>query len=289
MKALFALVLACACYRSDAYVYGQDDRRRWSSDDTSPNSPVAETDQRRRNASAIGGIVCDDNTAYSGFIIDVSRYAPEFEPPVLITTAHTFIDATGRSRGICRYLSGGNFREQSVISRIKLGIGTGVKRKPADSGDWAMAIVNTPTPDAFAGITPIFADEYDFDRRTEDPAHYVAASFKHHYQGVWMASDCRPDDKRNYPAFAATDVDAADFRRMIIHDCDYATGGSGGPLLKRTAEGMRVIGIITGDTIERETMPAYGAAYDPPRAFNFSRRLDADLEQALIRYLDSFK
>ena len=289
MKGLFALVLACACYRSDAYVYGQDDRRRLTSDDISPQSTLTQTDEQRRKSSAVGGIVCDDNTAYSGFIIDVSVYAPEFELPVLITTAHTFIDAAGRSRGICRYLSGGRFGNQSVISRIKLGIGTGVKRKPADSGDWAMAIVNTPTPDVFARITPMFADEYDFDRPSEDPAHYVAASFEHHYQGVWMASDCRPDDKRHYPAFAATDVDAADFRRMIIHDCDYAAGGSGGPLLKRTTDGLLVIGILTGDTIERKTTPASGATYSPPDAFNFSRRLDADLEQALIRYLNSFK
>lgn len=190
MKGFLALVLAYACYRSDAYVYDQDDRRRWSSGETVASSTLAETEPQGRNGSAIGGIVCGDDTAYSGFIIDLSEYAPEFELPVLITTAHTFIDARGRSRGICRYLSGGRFGDQSVISRVIIGIGAGVKRKPADSGDWAMAIVNTPTPAAFDGIKPIFADEYDFDRASEDSAHYGAASFQHHYQGVWMASQC---------------------------------------------------------------------------------------------------
>ena len=134
----------------------------------------------------------------------------------------------------------------------------------------------------------MFADEYDFDRSNEDPARYVTASFSYKYQGVWTASDCRPDDKRNYPAFAATEVAAADFRRMIIHDCDYAGGGSGGPLLQQVPEGLRAIGINTGDTIERKPKPVRGAGYAPPDAFNFSRRLDIDLEQALIRYLQSF-
>ena len=110
-----------------AYVFSEDDRQRGFS---------ASTNADRQSSSAIGGIVCDDGTVYSGFIIDVSSYAPGFEQPVLLTTAHTFVDSRGRSRGVCRYLSGGRFDDQWVISRVKLGIGEGVKRKPADSGDW---------------------------------------------------------------------------------------------------------------------------------------------------------
>ena len=273
-------MLAYGGQLAHAYVSGKDDRQRWFSDGTHAD---------RQSSSAIGGIVCDDATIYSGFIIDVSRYAPGFEQPVLLTTAHTFVDPKGRSRGVCRYLSGGRFDDQWVISRINLGIKADIQRKPADSGDWALAIVNTPESGSFTGVRPMFADEYDFDRSSLDPAQYVTASFSYKLQGIWMATECRPDDKRNYPAFAATDVAAADFRRMIIHDCDYAGGGSGGPLFRQAPEGLRVIGINTGDTIERKPQPARGAGYAPPDAFNFSRRLDRDLEQALIRYLRSFE
>ena len=95
--------------------------------------------------------------------------------------------------------------------------------------------------------------------------------------------------KRRYPAFAATDVDAADFSRMVIHDCDFAVGGSGGPILKRTAEGWRATAINTGETVAHESGILTNWNCAPPDASNLSRRLDRDLEIELSRYLKSLE
>ena len=288
-QVILAIAVASACVRAQAYVYSEDERRLWTALDERSIFPYALTDGRDGRLNSVGGIVCDDRSVFSGFIIDVSKITPKIRRPVLITTAHTFINRDGGSRGFCWYLPGGRLDERSLISGISLGITPEQKRKPADGGDWALALVNHPEPDSLPGLKVEFEDIYDFDREHEDPDDYFAISYMKKREGVMLASRCRPDDKRHYPAFAATAVDVADFSRMVIHDCDFAVGGSGGPLLKRTADGWRAIAINTGETVAHESGTLTNRNYAPPDAFNFSRRLDRDLEIELTRYLKSLE
>jgi hypothetical protein len=236
-----------------------------------------------------GGIVCDDGTVFSGFIVDVSNYTTRTSRPVLVTTAHTFIDRDGRFRGLCWYLPGGRRAERALIIGVRVGIAEGRKRKPADGDDWAFALVHHRAPHELPGFKVEFSDVYDFDRAGEDPGDYVAVSYLKNRADVALASGCRPDDKRRYPAFALTNVDVADFRRMVIHDCDFAVGGSGGPLLQRTTDGWRAIAINTGETVAHVPGSLTNRNYAPPEAFNFSRRLDRDLEGELTGYLKSIE
>ena len=157
-QVILVIAFASAGVRAPAYVYSEDERRLWTAADEQSTFPYALTDGGDGRLNSVGGIVCDDRSVFSGFIIDVSIFTPKIKRPVLITTAHTFINRDGRSRGFFWYLPGGRLDERSLISGISLGITPEQKRKPADRGDWALALVNHPEPDSLPGLKVEFED-----------------------------------------------------------------------------------------------------------------------------------
>lgn len=279
--ALAALVAT----RAPAAVYGDDNRRAWFLAPGALHPAMARQDGALRAMAASGGVLCADGMLFTGVVIDVRSLSAAFGQPVLLTTAHTFVDEYGHSRGTCRFVPRGGGGRGYELGFVQTGLGPDAVRKPADARDWAFAIVLGVVPGAIAEAPVAFGEQTDFDRQRENPSDWMAVSYAARLRDVAWATDCRPDDKRAYPDFAATDPDSADFTRMIVHDCDFAGGASGGPLLRRTAAGWRVVAIHVGDTGREKRGESGSVWYAPPQAFNFSRRLDGVLESALVDYL----
>lgn len=270
---------------ADAAVYGDDDRVPWYRAPGALHPHAARRDGALRALAASGRIACDDGMSFTGFVADVEALAPGFARPVVLTTAHTFVDENGRSRGTCRFAPRGRSGRSYELAWVSTGLGPGERRKPADSRDWAFAVAVGIVDGALPHAPLAFGDETDFERAAERPADWLAVSWLPRLRDVAYATDCRPDDKRAYPDFAATDAAQADFTHMIVHDCDFAGGASGGPLLRRTERGWRVVALHVGDTGRDKRGESGAVWFAPPLAFNFSRRLDGELERALLDYL----
>ena len=87
-QVIIVIAVASPCVRAQAYVYNEDERRLWTALDERSIFPYALTDGRDGRLNSVGGIVCDDRSVFSGFIIDVSKFTPKNRRPVLITTAN---------------------------------------------------------------------------------------------------------------------------------------------------------------------------------------------------------
>ena len=126
----------------------------------------------------------------------------------------------------------------------------------------------------------------DFSRDAVSPADFVTAAYIPARGMVGVASNCRPDNKREYSWFAESHHD---WSKMIIHDCDFLRAGSGGPLLKRSPTGLSVIGVNIGDADPRkeELGDVSGVQFNPPHTFNYSRRFDIGLKHQLLHFLEA--
>ena len=230
---------------------------------------------------ATGSIVCMDGTVSSGFVVDIAEYlASESDFQLLATSARALVvPETGEDRGQCAFIPA---VAPGLYLKIESYLGGGRVLEPVDGNDWAFAKIPLG-PVALGAIKVAFEDIYDFDR--DASAMAWNAGFESRRQVMTLVSDCKGDDKSHYAALQKAKEDLAS---MVIHDCDYMPGAIGGPLLLRKSGGMQAIAINVGGA-EDANGSFYGIPYDPRRSFyNYSRRLDAALDQKLIAFLSRF-
>ena len=271
-RGVVILGLLCVSPMVNCAVFGVDQRISYSQTSAVEKSLVMD---------AMGTIVCMDGTAASGFVVDISEYlASEADFRLVATSARALIvPETGEDRGQCAFVP-------AVAPRVHLKIesylvGSSVL-EAADSNDWAFAKIPLG-PGEIGAINIVFEDAYDFDRTQSSTVWN--AGFDAARQSIMLVRECKVDDKSHFPPLQKGQGDLA---AMVIHDCDAMSGALGGPLLVSKFGGMKAIAINSGGSRDKSGH-YYGVPYDPRRGFyNYSRRLDSELENKLIAFLSRF-
>ena len=242
----------------------------------------AELGEREYLLNATGGIVCADGTTGTGFVVDISSYVlggkAEFQ--IVATSARVLFDGeTGESRGTCA------FRPAALPGEyLRLGenLAGAARVKSMDSNDWAFARVEQPRT---LPVT-LRIDFGDADAPTVSPDSKLwAVGYVDAWGQVGVSSRCRPDEQLS----SSSRRGVADAGHMMIHNCDILGSSRGGPLAIRENDSFRVVAIHAGESQEEDFGDLTGIPFDPQRNFfNFSRRLDKDLESKLVAFISRF-
>jgi hypothetical protein len=229
-----------------------------------------------------GSIECFDGSMGSGFIVDISEYVDGEQDFYIVATSAQVLyrGETGEARGRCAFvpaMSPGNRLEL----RDRLYGHTRVSN--ADSNDWAYARIDKHVS-GLESLPVAFGDVYDF--RADIPLEIWTTGVDPRSGRIAVTSNCNLDDKSIYSGLWQQKDDLS---RMVLHDCDVASGSRGGPLAYLSDGQFFAIAINAGDGGGKKFPSLSGIPYDPQRRFhNFSRRFDEELEGKLVAFVSRF-
>ena len=239
----------------------------------------ATPEERDQLLDAVGGIECTDGTTGTGFVVNIDNYVdgePDFQ--IIATTARVLFDwRTGQTRGDCA------FRPATMPEKyLRLGdrLAGAARTKSMDPNDWAFARLeqSQPLPQK---LRVFFADahtNFPVIERELWAAGYVRLSGQ-----VSISSQCQATK----PSTSQRDI--AESERLLIHNCDILGSSRGGPLAIREDGRFYVVAIHAGEGQEDRYGDLSSIPFDPQRNFfNYSRRLDKDLEEKLVAFVSRF-
>ena len=101
-----------------------------------------------------------------------------------------------------------------------------------------------------------------------------------------ISLNCSPESKLKYKEKKQSDANFTlpQWEKIVIHNCGYVTGGSGGVLARRSSDGLKVIALNVG-YYGGPQKGGVGIKYDPPTTFNGSRKFDTEMKERLAKYV----
>lgn len=267
----FVLCLAGADARSA--IFGLDERVPYGE---------AKNAERLGLLYATGSISCLDGTTGTGFIVDISDYVErDAGITIIATSARVLYDnVTGLSRGDCA------FRPASapgVYLKLDERLAGSPRAGHIDRQDWAFARLARSFGSLGFGRLKL---ESRSDLKVSARPLLWVAGFAREWDAVALATGCRPDSGISYSSLSRR---RDEIGSMIIHSCDTMRAARGGPLAVRENGEFLVVGINAGSSREERDEELYGIPYDPQKNFfNYSRRIDRELEGKLVAFVSRF-
>lgn len=267
------LLLHAASAETHAAIFGFDERVPFRE---------AENTERLGLLFPTGSISCLDGTTGTGFIVDISDYVEgDTTLTIVATSARVLYDSrTGKSRGTCA------FRPASAPGRyLKLDERLVGSSRPEhiDGNDWTFARLEKPFGSLGFGRMKL---DSTFELNESDRPRLWAAGFVPEWNSVAFATGCKADSARSNLSLLRR---KGGLQSMIVHNCDTMKAARGGPLAIRVDGEFRAIAINAGTSRETNGEELYGIPYDPQRNFfNYSRRIDKELEDKLVAFISRF-
>jgi hypothetical protein len=238
----------------------------------------------------VGSVYCDGKVRGTATVVDLEEPVHGIRGLVLATAAHVLYDLrSGEPFGECefRFRETGRWRNHRLpidLERKVLGTfnpatpGTG----PAlGAGDWAFLYV--------PGRVPAPLDRRGFRLRAFSPAQsggvtYSLVAYHDRRDEILISPDCRVIES------GPNDIGGGSWPGQLLDDCDSGGGASGGALVVTVSGQNYLVGMRVGAYWDKYVFPdgpPNGAAWDPRTNTNFSRAVDAQMVEALRRFVRS--
>lgn len=270
MKAVSTSEAEAECYDCNPYrdpwggqfyktgIWGRDDRRPLEVDESTLPRELRLTRNEKHQLKAVGKVECyyDGDIQYgTGFIVNIDKYSynKNRNYDIIASASHVLFNPKNGEARKCYYVEKYEGKEEyydlevlSCGSKKPETITNGINDK-----DWCFTKVSKRLSKTFGSLEVEFSDKFNWSNEEQDRSKWITGGYRLDKDRVEFSLDCAPDDKRKYSNF---DNDGRqwgyDLSRVVIGDCDQVAGASGGPLIERVGNKLKIQALITGDLNE---------------------------------------
>lgn len=275
-----------------AGVWGPDDRKPLDGHEDSIARALNLTNEEKKQLRAVGAILCTDsefiNTDGTGFIVDIEevggKSARNYE--IIATASHVLYNgSTGEKRRCEFYPNSANLKEYYDISPVVCGtVETDYITNKIIDKDWCFAKIEKKISDNYGKLEIDFSDKFDWTMEDTKHYQYISGGWRPDVQRVEFASNCAPDDKREYPTIKQVEARMGhDYSRVVIGNCDEDPGTSGGAFMQRENNKLKAFAIILGDLDQRDR-----GEYNPNEGRgNLYTKFTTEMREELLKMISS--